>query len=930
MATIHELALQFGGQIDGNLTSAMRSVEEGLRQLDERVDNLNDNSPNVDAISEQFLRLNRAAIETEQGLNRTNNALSYVRGYRAQKEAVDGCAQSLAAARTRLDQLRASEGATAAQIRAAERDVRSAETAFNRQNATLQRLEQRLRDAGVNMDDLASEEERLAREADEAADEIRRLNEEMQRTARQKAAVSDVKNAFNDLKQSIANAAKQYAIMAGAITGAGAALYKITSDTAAYGDVSMKTARKLRMDVEAFQELQYAAGLSGIKDFSALMTKMNASLAKAAGGSGEAAKELAALGLNAKQFAQMKPEAAILVLADELNKIKDPAQRARAEIALFGKSGAEVASFFAAGSEGIKDMMKTARDSGIVMNEAAAVSAEAFDDARDNMAAALTGLKMMIGTELLPVFTEVFDEIAAFFRDNKDLVREFAKELADGVREFIPSLKEIALSAKDFVKTAATWGKTITGMFGGLKNLAKILALLPLASVAVSAVMFGKSLYSLVKAFGGVKAALSSLGSILTAHPIIMIGAAVAGAAVLIYKNWDSISAFFKDVWGRISTGAETLGAWLSEMWSGLKDYIVEKWNSAAEMVCAVWDYISSGAAAVWEAIKSGASVIADVISAPFIAGWELLAPALDQIAEGAAQTWAAIKAGVSVIAEIISAPFKAGWAIIENVWRAFHGEFDGIGEFLSACFNNVFEIITGPFTRAFDWVSDKWQGLKSMLGMGAEINAEVRTGENGGGVRHFARGGIITKPVWSLAGEDGKEAIVPLEPRHAARGLSVLGDAARALGADVVPRGEAAIRKPVADFKVPEFELPKIDLPKFAAPKIELPEFNAPQAPSLDLDALRFGAPERNAARPALAPVAAEVRAPEAPAPAPAQKPAPVTAQFTMPAITINMGGAEPETNIREAIIETMREVGARLIPEWAAQIERCSYAAV
>ena len=52
----------------------------------------------------------------------------------------------------------------------------------------------------------------------------------------------------------------------------------------------------------------------------------------------------------------------------------------------------------------------------------------------------------------------------------------------------------------------------------------------------------------------------------------------------------------------------------------------------------------------------------------------------------------------------------------------------DDVGNF----FGGVFDAIVNPFKEAFDWVSNKWQGLKNMFGVGVKANVSMGDGVGG------------------------------------------------------------------------------------------------------------------------------------------------------------------------------------------------------
>lgn len=65
------------------------------------------------------------------------------------------------------------------------------------------------------------------------------------------------------------------------------------------------------------------------------------------------------------------------------------------------------------------------------------------------------------------------------------------------------------------------------------------------------------------------------------------------------------------------------------------------------------------------------------------------------------------IMAVVKPIAGFIGNIFKKGWQIATGVWKGIYGFFSGIVKTIGNALSGVFNTITAPFKKAFDWVKD-------------------------------------------------------------------------------------------------------------------------------------------------------------------------------------------------------------------------------
>lgn len=106
--------------------------------------------------------------------------------------------------------------------------------------------------------------------------------------------------------------------------------------------------RELGIGYSQLQELQIAADLAGVSTdtLGKAFTKAQLAIAKASQGGAEAVKALSAIGLTAADFQGLSSSEQFTLIANAINGIADPAQRAAAAVSIFGRSGAELLPVF--------------------------------------------------------------------------------------------------------------------------------------------------------------------------------------------------------------------------------------------------------------------------------------------------------------------------------------------------------------------------------------------------------------------------------------------------------------------------------------------------------------------------------------------------------------------------------------------------------
>jgi phage-related protein len=225
------------------------------------------------------------------------------------------------------------------------------------------------------------------------------------------------------------------ALLAGAgaaAAGAAKAFYNLAIDAAKSGDKIIKTADALGVSTDAFQELSYAMQRGGATEeqFSTALRQIDRQLESASAGNRAAIDSFKRLGISVQDVKSMNAEEAFYAIADGIHAIDDPAKRMKTSMELLGRSGEQVAYAMSVGSDGLRELRKSARDTGFVRTrkqlEDAAKASDSLLDAQLSLKAALNE----VGQAAMPAVIDILKDFAQFMRDNKDAVRDFASGVA--------------------------------------------------------------------------------------------------------------------------------------------------------------------------------------------------------------------------------------------------------------------------------------------------------------------------------------------------------------------------------------------------------------------------------------------------------------------------------------------------------------------
>jgi hypothetical protein len=320
--------------------------------------------------------------------------------------------------------------------------------------------------------------------------------------------------------------------MGGAILAGGILSIKSFAEM---GDEVQKMALKTGFSTEALSEFRHVAEISGasLQSLDKAVKRMSKALIDADRGLETYKRSFDELGLSTEALLAMTPEEQFETIAMALADMEDPTRKAAIAQEVFGRAGTELLPMLASGAAGIAELKQEAHELGIVFDQEAANKAAKFNDDMKRMERSMDGVKMKIANVLLPALTPLIENITRIIKGIGDWMKEH------------PALAKMIMIA--------------VGAIGALLViLGPLMIILP-----------------------GIIAALPILAGLFAAltGPIgiaIVAIAALIAVGVAIWKNWDTISAKAREIWGAISNFfAETMDkikGIFSRAWDKIKD----------------------------------------------------------------------------------------------------------------------------------------------------------------------------------------------------------------------------------------------------------------------------------------------------------------------------------------------------------------------
>lgn len=279
------------------------------------------------------------------------------------------------------------------------------------------------------------------------------------------AAQDTDKKGGGGIKKFGATAGKAFAAVGVAALAAGAAIFKLVNSVTKAADEVVKGSKAAGLGTDAYQRLSFAAKISGtnIKAIAIASKTVARGLNDAATkGTGPMVEGLELVGLRIEDVIDLPFEQQLGVFADAISGLDSESEKLAASQLLLGsRSGPQLATLLAEGSEGIKALGdEAARTGGVLGGDALAASAE-FQDSITRMKTVIGGVVNTVGIELIPVVEGIINQIKDWALANGSLI---AQDIKNFIKKSIPVIKDIAeaivfvvTGIKDLIEALGGW-----------------------------------------------------------------------------------------------------------------------------------------------------------------------------------------------------------------------------------------------------------------------------------------------------------------------------------------------------------------------------------------------------------------------------------------------------------------------------------------
>lgn len=555
------------------------------------------------------------------------------------------------------------------------------------------------------------------------------------------------------LKTGVTSVAKWGAAITGAAAGATAAFVKFAESSASTADNIDKMSQKIGISRQAYQELDFICSQSGtsVDTLQAGMKTLTTSMTKAASGTKANIEQFEALGVSVTDAnGNLRSQEDVMWDAmSALQGMENQTEKARLATQLFGKSGTELMPLLNGASGSIDDMKNKAHELGLVLDDETIDSGVELTDTMDQMKRSFGAVFTKLGASLMPIlqkvcklvidnmpkiqqlvgklepiFTSMFEKLLP---PMMDLIQNIMPPLMEVIESLLPVLSELFSSVlpvfvsilEAIMPTLISVIQEILPIFVEVLNM-----LLPPLLEIIQMIMplLNELLLAIIPILKPIIELLKPLINLLMAiiKPIIKILQALLPPLIKIIEGVVSVISTIlipiiekvTSVINLLSPVLEAIGNVFGAVWSG----IVNVWKGAADFFLKIVD-----------GIKKPFTNIADWFKGIFTKAWE----------------------GVKAV-------FSVGGKI-------FDGIKDGIVSTFKTVVNAIIKGINKVVSIPFNAINGILQKIRDVEILGYEPFDWIHT-FSVPQIPLLAKGTVVNKATPAIIGEDGAEAVVPLE----------------------------------------------------------------------------------------------------------------------------------------------------------------------
>lgn len=211
---------------------------------------------------------------------------------------------------------------------------------------------------------------------------------------------------------------------------------------------------------------------------------------------------------------------------------------------------------------------------------------------------------------------------------------------------------------------------------------------------------------------------------------VVAIGALIA-VGVLLWKNWDEITEWASEAWGKIketvSNAASSAGKWVGEKWDGLKKKTGETWDAVKKGTSDTWTNIS-------KSVSDGASN-----------AWKWAGEKFDGLKKKTGEVWENVKVGTRTAWDEVSSKVRTSAESARDkasgAWQTMKDKVSGFNENIKTNTRSAFDNIASWAGNLGKRIGEGLSNGLAAVKKGAASIANGLVGVIGGAVNGVIKG---------------------------------------------------------------------------------------------------------------------------------------------------------------------------------------------
>ena len=232
-------------------------------------------------------------------------------------------------------------------------------------------------------------------------------------------------------------------------------------------------------------------------------------------------------------------------------------------------------------------------------------------------------------------------------------------------------------------------------------------------------------------------------------------------------KAWEGIKNFFSGICDAIGGIIDAVQAVFQGIIDFIEDIVVAAFEIAWETIKFAWDAAVGFFENIWDGICLAFSAVSDWLTGVFEDAWEGVKGVWDGVSEWFSNVWEGIKDVFKPITDWFGNTFEDAWQAVKDVFCAggeiFEGIKEGILDGLKSVINHIIDGINTVIRIPLNGINSALDDLRNLSFLGISPFTWVPT-ISIPQIPKLAKGGIVDDATLAMIGEQGREAVVPLE----------------------------------------------------------------------------------------------------------------------------------------------------------------------